>query len=87
MLLSNISSFICTQLNDLKYRYVTLTTQLTHTVKEFQVLLINTNNSIQYHAVVSTQLNGSKNCYVSITIQLNLSYLFTHSLIVKQFYF
>ena len=50
-----------------------------HTVKEFQVLLINTDNSIQHYSFISTQLNGSKYCYVSLTIQLNRSHLFTYS--------
>ena len=47
-------------------------------IKEFQVLLINTNNSIQHYSFVSTQLNSFKVCYVSLTIQLNICHLFTH---------
>ena len=54
-----------------------------HTVKEFQVLLFNTNNSIHYYSFICTQLSSSKYCYVSLTIQLD-SHLFTH---IKQFYF
>ena len=34
--------------------------------KEFQVLLFNTNKSIQKGSLVWTQLNGSKYCYVSL---------------------
>ena len=34
-----------------------------------------------------SQLNNFKYCYVSLTIQLNISYLLTHSWMVKQFYF
>ena len=45
-----------------------------HTFKEFQVLLFNTNNSIQHYSFVYTQLNGFKYCYVSVTIQLNNSH-------------
>ena len=33
------------------------------------------------------KLNSSKYCYVSLTIQLNISHLFTHSQMIKQFYF
>ena len=35
----------------------------------------------------SNKLNCSKYCYVSLTIQLNNSHLFTHSSMIKQFYF
>ena len=31
--------------------------------------------------------NSSKYCYVSLTIQFNISHLFTHSYMIKQFYF
>ena len=57
---------------------VTLTIQLKHTVKKFQVLLFNTNDSIQHYTFICTLLNGSKYCYVSLTIQLEISHLFTH---------
>ena len=43
---ANINSFICTQLNGFEHCYVILTIQFRHIVKEFQVLLINPNNSI-----------------------------------------
>ena len=33
------------------------------------------------------KLNGSKYCYLSLTIQLNISHLFAHSLMIKLFYF
>ena len=45
------------------------------------------NSSIQHYSFVCTQLNGSKYCYVSLTIQLSISHLFTHSWMIKQFYF
>ena len=44
------------------------------TVKEFQVLLINTNDAIQHYSFVCTQLNDSNYCYVSLAIQLNISH-------------
>ena len=47
--------------------------QFWHTVKEFQVLLFNNNNSIQYYLFVYTQLNGSKYCYVSRTNSIRIS--------------
>ena len=34
-----------------------------------------------------TKLDSSKYCYVSLKIQLNISHLFTHSSMTKQFYF
>ena len=49
------------------------------TVKEFQVLPLNTNNFIQHFSFICTQLNSSRYCYVSLTIQLNISHFFTHS--------
>ena len=73
--IANINSFICTQLYHFKHYHITQTIQFRHTVKEFQVLLINTNNSIQHYSFNSTQLNCSK----SLTIQLNISHLFTHT--------
>ena len=48
-------------------------------MKWLQVLLFNTNNSIQHYSFVCTQLKGSKYCYVSLAIQLNINYLFTHT--------
>ena len=56
-----------------------LTTQIRDKVKEFQVLLINTNNSIKHYLFISTQLNCSKYCYVSQIIEV-------YSLNIKQFY-
>ena len=35
---------------------------------------------------MSTKLNGSKYSHVSLTIQLNISHLFIHSSLIKQFY-
>ena len=49
-----------------------------HTVKWFQVLLANTNNSIQHFSFVCTQLNGFKYCYI-IEIQFNICHLFAQS--------
>ena len=48
-----------------------------HTLKWFQVLLSNKNNSVYYESFFCTQLNGSKYCYVSQTIQLNTSHSYT----------
>ena len=105
ILLNTIHSFAHSQVVPsiaILYQYFNL-----GTVKEFQVLLFNTNNSIQHHSFICTQLKGSKYCYVSLTIQLSIyhlftrlndqtvllltiqfsiSYLFAHSLNVKQFY-
>ena len=80
-------SFICTQLNGFKYCFVKPIIHFRPTVKEFQVLLFNTNNSVQHCSFVCSQLNGSKYCYVSLTIQLNISHFFIYSQIIKQFYF
>ena len=79
ILLSDMNSFIFTQLNGFMHRYVTQTIRFRHIIKEFQVLLINPNNSIQHYSFVTTQLNGSKYCNVSQTIQLNINHLFTLS--------
>ena len=49
-----------------------------HRVNWLQVLLFNTNYSIQYYSFVCIHLNGSKYCSVSVTVQLN-NHLFTHS--------
>ena len=38
--------------NGFKHYYITLTNQFRHTVKEYQVLLINANNSIQHYSFV-----------------------------------
>ena len=45
-------------------------------MKCLQVLLFNTNYSIECYLFVFTLLNGSKYCYVSITNQLNICHLF-----------
>ena len=50
------NSFICTQLNVFRHWYVTLTIQFRYTVKEYQVLIINSNTSIHHYSFVSTQL-------------------------------
>ena len=65
------------QLNGFKYCYVITIIQFSHTVKEFQVLLFNTNFPIDHSSFICTQLNGFKYCNVSLTIQLNISQLFT----------
>ena len=69
---ANFSS-IFTESNDSKYYYVLPIIQFRHTVKEFQVLLFNIYNSIQYYSIVYTQLNGSKYCYVSQVIWYHIS--------------
>ena len=43
----------------------------------FQVLLFNTNSSIQNYSFVCTQLKGSKYFYVILIIQFNISHLHT----------
>ena len=48
---SIIYRFTCTQLNGFKHRDVTLTIQFRHSVKEIQVMLFNTNNSIQHSRI------------------------------------
>ena len=53
-------------------------------VKWFQVLLSNTNNSIKHQSFVYTQLNAQTVLFQ--ISQFNTSYLFAHSLNVKQFY-
>ena len=40
----------------------------------------------KHYSFIYTQWNGLK-YYVSLTIQLNINHLFTHSKVVKQFYF
>ena len=50
-----------------------------HTVKCFQVLLFNTNNSGQYYSFICVQFNGFKYCYVIRIIQFNINHLFAHS--------
>ena len=44
-----------------------------HTVKWLQVLLFNTNYSIQHYSFVRIQLNSPEYCYISLKIQLNIS--------------
>ena len=73
-----ILSFIYTESIDSKNCFVIPVIQFMHSVKEFQVLLFNTNNSIQHYTFIFTQLNGSKNYNGSLTIQLE-SHLFIHS--------
>ena len=53
-----------------------------NTVEWFQVLLPNTNHSINHYLFVCTQLNGSKYCHVILIIQFN-SHLLVHSLMVS----
>ena len=70
-------SIICTQSNGSKYYNVMPIIQFRQKVKEFQVLLFNTDNSVQHYSFIGTQLNGSKYFYVSLTIQLDISHMFT----------
>ena len=60
---------------------------LLHTLIWFHLFLSKTNSSIYYLSFVCTQLNVFKYCYLTTTIQLNITHLFTHSWMVKQFYF
>ena len=46
----------CTQLNGANYYYVILIIQFRPTVKEFQVLLFNTNNYLQHYSFICTQI-------------------------------
>ena len=74
-------AFVSMQLNGFNYRYQILIILIIYllTVKCLQVLLFNTNSSLQHYSFVCSQLNGSECCYVSLTIQLNISHLFTHN--------
>ena len=47
---------ICTQLDGFKHCYVLLTIQFNRKIKEFQVFLFNTNNSLQCYSFVSIQV-------------------------------
>ena len=69
--------------NGSKYCYVIPIIQFRHTVKEFQVLLFNTNYFIQYYLFIYIQLNGCKYCYVSLTIQFSKSHSFADYVNVK----
>ena len=86
----NINSFISTQLNGFKRRYVTLTIQFRYTVKKFQVLQVNnnnsiqhsfqvllciTNNSIKHQSFVYTQLNVKTVLFLTIQFSKSLSLL------------
>ena len=53
------------------------------TVKWFHLFLSNTNNSIHYKSFVCACLKVFKYCNLTQTIQLNISHLFTHSLIIS----
>ena len=75
-------SFICILSNGSKYCYVIPIIQLRQTLKSFKycyVLL-----TIQSISHLFTQLIGQ--IVLFLTIQFNISYLFVHSLNVKQFY-
>ena len=50
-----------------------------HTVKWLQVLLFNSNYSIEHSSFIWTQLNDSKYFYASQRIQLEIIHLFTNS--------
>ena len=79
-----IDSFICTQSNDSTYYYVVPIILFRHTIKEFQVLLFNTN---KYSTLLILYLHivrlFQEYDYVSVTIQLDISHLFAHCLDVK----
>ena len=55
---NELELFFCTQLKGFKYFY--LIRIILKLIKEFQVLLLSTYNSIQHYSFVFTQLNGSK---------------------------
>ena len=58
-----LSIVLFAQLRSFTHRYVTLTIQFRHTVKELQVLVIESNNLIQHYLFISTQLNCYKYYY------------------------
>ena len=49
-----------------------------HTVKWFQSLISNGNNSIYYESFVCTQVNGFNYCCLTLIILFNITHLFTH---------
>ena len=71
-LYTNIS-IVSVQLNGFSYCYLTLIISISiiclQIVKWLQVLLFNTNYSIQHYSFTCIQLNGSKYCYVIPIIQ------------------
>ena len=67
-----------TKLNSPKYCNVIPTIQFRYTVKEFQVLLNITINSIKYQSFVYTQLNDQTVLFQAI--QFSISHLFPLSL-------
>ena len=75
--------FISTLSNGSNYNYVIPIIRFWYIFKVFQVLLFNTNNSIQHYSLVCTHLNGSTYCHVSLTIQFDISHLFVYSLNAK----
>ena len=88
LILLNINHFVSRPLNSFNYStlinlhtwkwfQVLLIIQIKSAVKEFQVSLFNTINSIQHYSFVCTQLNSSKYCYVSLTIQITMWFVCT----------
>ena len=77
-------SFIRTQSNGSKYFYVIPVFLFWQIVKEFQVFLSITNNSIKRQSFVYTQLNELTVLF--LRIHFSISHLFAHSLNVKEFY-
>ena len=59
-------------LNDFKFIFCT------HLNGFKQILLFNTNYSIQHYSFICTKINGSKYCHLSQTIQVEISHLFIH---------
>ena len=58
------------------------------TVKVYQILLFNSNNSIQHYSFVPRQLSGSSYyviIIVTLKLQFNIGHFFVHSEMVKQF--
>ena len=52
---------------------------LFNAVKWFHLFLSNMNNYIYYWSFVCPEFNVFNYCNILVTIQLNISYLFTHS--------
>ena len=63
--------FICTQSNGSKVCDVISIIHFRYPVKEFQVLLFNTNNPIPLYFLIGTLLKGFKYCCVLLTNQLH----------------
>ena len=72
VLLINANYSICTQSNGFKCCYVITMIQFGQTVKEFQVLILITNNSIPHFSFICTQLRDQTVLFQKI--QFNMSF-------------